>query len=82
VSLRSDGKYRCDRCDLELENGGVQECASITDLDPSNPGNIRHFHLCYDRLDPESGKVAHRGCRDRVLTKRALRAYLALEIIL
>lgn len=78
MSLRPDGKYRCDRCDVELENGGVQECASITDLDPKVPGSIRHLHLCYDEHD-DDGKVTRQGCRDRVLTRRALRAHYAAQ---
>lgn len=79
MSLRPDGSYRCDRCDRELENGGVQECASITDLDPRNPGSIRQLHLCYDEVDPETGETTLQGCRDRVLTRRALRSLYASQ---
>lgn len=69
MSLRADGKYRCDRCDVELENGGVHEAAVISDVVPGTEMTItRILHLC--RVN---------GCVDRVLTKRAIPAWLAAQ---
>lgn len=67
MSLRDDGKYRCDRCDVELENGGVHEAAVISDVVPGTGMTItRILHLC--RIN---------GCCNKVLTKRAIPAWLA-----
>jgi hypothetical protein len=33
VSLRPDGTYRCDRCDVDVGNGAVTEAAVIADLE-------------------------------------------------
>lgn len=46
MSLRPDGSYRCDRCGQLLENGGVQEAAIVSDLDPDQPAAPRILHLC------------------------------------
>lgn len=73
MSLRPDGRYRCDRCGTGVGNGGVQEAASITDLDPQDPTRVRQLHLCLDRPDPDRPGKTIQGCRDRVLTKKALR---------
>ncbi len=63
MSQRPDGVFRCDRCDADVGNAGIDRCAIVSDLDPDAPGTIRTLHLC-------------NGCRGRVLTARALAAYL------
>ena len=66
MSLRSDGRYRCDRCGRELENGGVQECAPITTLREDGTPITYHF-----------GR--EEGCESKVLSKRNLAAYQDTE---
>lgn len=73
MSRRPDGTYRCDRCGADVGNGGVQSAAVIADTDPADPTSLRHLHLCLDRTG-EGGTTVH-GCRDRVLTRRALANY-------
>lgn len=62
MSLRLDGRYRCDRCGRELENGGAQECDPHTHMDES--GSISVFHFC---------KAS--GCDRKVLSSRNLADY-------
>ena len=67
MSLRENGSYRCDRCDVELENGGVHEAAVISDVEPGTEmTQTRILHLCRAN-----------GCVEKVLTKRVIAAYLA-----
>jgi hypothetical protein len=75
VSLRTDGRYRCDRCDRLLVNGGVHEAAIISDLDPHDPegGTLRVLHLCRDS-ETRSGSVIE-GCVNVILTPDALPAW-------
>lgn len=76
MSLRADGRYRCDRCGHEFDNAGVQEAAKITDLDPATGGTtVQQLDFCRDRPDPDNEGKKIQGCRDRVLTKKALRNY-------
>lgn len=75
MSVRADGTYECDRCGVEVGNGGVDRAASITDTEPGDPTRIRQLKLCLDRPDPDNPKKTIQGCRDRVLTKKALRHY-------
>lgn len=66
MSLRKDGRYRCDRCDAELENGGVHEAAVVSDIVPGSGGTLtRILHLCRKNR-----------CVDKVLTKRAIPAWI------
>lgn len=76
MSLRADGGYACDRCGTDVGNGGVHECAVISDLDPDT-GDVtpRVLHLCRTRPDPDHPGKTMQGCRDRVLTKKALAHY-------
>lgn len=76
MSLRPDGGYECDRCGVDVGNGGVHTAAVISDLDPAD-GNLspRVLHLCRDRPDPDQPGKTIRGCRDRVLTAKALAHY-------
>lgn len=73
MTMHPDGSCSCDRCGAVLPNDSVTVCAHITDLNPDDPGDIRHFHLCVDRLDADGKTIS--GCRDHVLTKRALRHF-------
>lgn len=67
MSLRSDGSYRCDRCDTQLTNGGVHECAVVsTVLD----GQLFTLHFCEQ---PHRG--APRGCAGHLLSPSALAAF-------
>lgn len=76
MSLLPDGSYECDRCGVSVGNGSVQECAVITDTDPATGNRTpRQLHLCRDRPDPDNPKKTIQGCRDRVLTRKALRHY-------
>lgn len=76
MSLRPDGSYRCDKCGADVGNGGVHTAAVISDLDPAG-GNVtpRVLHLCMNRPDPDEPGKTVQGCRDRVLTKKALANY-------
>lgn len=62
MSRRADGSYRCDRCGTDVENGGVQVAAIVSDLDPDEPGTVRVLHLC---RAPRDG--APNGCVGNVL---------------
>lgn len=72
MSLRADGTYRCDRCGLDVGNGGVFMAAYISDLDPTNPTEARQLHLCREERDD-----APRGCVGLVLGDEALADYYA-----
>lgn len=81
MSLRPDGTYRCDKCNEDVDNGGVHAAVTIVGTDPANPGIMRGpLHLCLPRdVDKGNGETEHiPGCRDSVLTARALAAYHAL----
>lgn len=39
-------RAECDRCGADCGNGGIDQCAIISDLDPDNPGMILNYHLC------------------------------------
>lgn len=74
MSLRADGRYRCDRCGADVGNGGVEQCAVVADLDPDAVGQLRTLHLCRDHEDDTGRKVP--GCAwSRVLTAKALADY-------
>jgi hypothetical protein len=79
MSLRPDGSYRCDKCDTDVDNGGVHAAVTIIGTDPDDPGRMRvPLHLCLPRdVDTNgNGQTEHvPGCRDSVLTARALAAY-------
>lgn len=66
MSLRPDG-YRCDRCGRAVGNGGVQESARITTLNPDDPTEVWNLNLC---REPRPG--APRGCEGNVLGPSAL----------
>jgi hypothetical protein len=75
MSLRPDGTYRCDRCGTDVGNAGVDRAAHIMDTQPDDLTLTRHLHLCLDRPNPKVPGDTIQGCRDRVLTRRALRWY-------
>lgn len=82
MSLRPDGAYRCDKCDEDVDNGGVHAAVTIVGTDPDDPGRMRGpLHLCLPRTkDNGDGTTTHvPGCRDSVLTARALAAFHALS---
>lgn len=62
MSLRDDGTYRCDRCGVDVGNGGIEHAAKVVDLDPDDPTRLRDLHLC---RAPRKG--APRGCVGAVL---------------
>lgn len=62
MSRRADGVYRCDRCGVELENGGVQECAVLTCV---VDGEVVVYHFGREE-----------GCEAKVLSKRNLSDHL------
>ena len=74
MSLRADGTYRCDKCNDDVVNGGVQYAVTISGIDPDDASRQQVFHLClpHERDDGEH----YAGCRNRVLTATALAAYI------
>lgn len=70
MSLRTDGSYRCDRCNVDVGNAAVTECAIITDLDPDDAGELRYLHLC---RAPRDG--APNGCVGNVFGDATLAAW-------
>ena len=72
MTLRN-GRYVCDRDGVDVGNGGVDQAAIVSDLDPDT-GNVRVLHFCRDRQ--VDGKTV-KGCAGRVLTAKALADYLA-----
>lgn len=83
MSLRPDGTYRCDRCDVDIENAGLDRATTVSSADPYNPGVQRVLHLCLDRTEPVEGDDKTKkvqGCSDRVLSKRALAAYHRIRL--
>lgn len=76
MSVRSDGQYHCDRCGVSVGNGSVQNSAVVTDVFQIPDGAVPvRFDWCRDRPDPDNEGKTIQGCRDRVLTKKALRNY-------
>lgn len=76
MSLQPDGTYCCDRCGVDVGNAGIYQAATVVDIDPGDPGIVRRLNLCLDRPDPDRPGKTIQGCRDRVLTKKALRHYI------
>lgn len=76
MSRLPDGTHECDRCGHNVGNGAVDQAAKVVDTDPDT-GNTtqRDLHLCRDRPDPDRPGKTIQGCRDRVLTRKALRHY-------
>ena len=70
MSLRPDGTYRCDRCGIDVGNGGVQDAVFISDLEPDNPTETRRLHLCRVTV-----KGAPRGCAGLALGPVTLADY-------
>lgn len=72
MSLRPDGTYRCDRCDVDVGNGGVHTAAVIATREDDGTGGSSAitWHLC---RQPAKGNPT--GCAGHVLTPRTLRAY-------
>lgn len=82
MSRRADGKWRCDgKCSpetggVELPNEGVRTAVMISDFIETEEGLVpRMLQLCRDRPDPGDPEKTIQGCRDRVLTRKALRNY-------
>lgn len=70
MSRRSDGAYRCDRCDLDVGNAGVDRAAMVADVDPDDPGTVRNLHFC---REPNTG--APDGCAAHLLTPANVAAW-------
>jgi hypothetical protein len=70
--LREDNTFRCDRCGRDLGNAGPDVACHINDTEPDDPRIPRRLQLCLDYPDPDDPDKTIQGCRDRVLTKRAL----------
>jgi hypothetical protein len=67
--------YECARCGVDVGNGGVDQAAIVTDTHPDDRTAVRQLRFCLDRPDPDHEGRTIQGCRDRVLTKRALAHY-------
>jgi hypothetical protein len=72
MSFRADGTIRCDKCNVDVGNGGIDRCVIVSRLDPKNLGSIEQLHFCIDR--EEEGATVQ-GCSDRVFNARHLGAY-------
>jgi hypothetical protein len=57
VSLSADGHHYCDRCGVDVGNGGIFAAAFISDLNPDRPGEPQQLHLCREQRGD-----APRGC--------------------
>lgn len=68
MSLRPDGSYRCDRCDVDVDNGGVHVAAVVSDMDETGAARVLHF--CR-----RPAKGAPHGCAGRLLSPSNLAAY-------
>jgi hypothetical protein len=76
VSLRGS-EYHCDRCGVSVGNGSVQNTAIVSDIRQTTDGPVpQRFDLCRDRPDPDNDGKTIQGCRDRVLTRKALRNHM------
>lgn len=73
MSLRSDGKYRCDRCGSDVGNAGVDMAAIVSDVE-TDTGLVRVLHFC--RV-PNPG--APDGCATHLLTPSNLADYLEVQ---
>lgn len=75
--MGNDGTYHCDRCGVSVGNGSVQNAAVISDISQTPDGAVpQRFDLCRDRPDPDNEGKTIQGCRDRVLTKKALSHFI------
>lgn len=72
MTLRTDGRYHCDRCGRLLTNAGLMEVAKIVDLDVADPTQQRNYDLC---REPRDG--APRGCVGNVLGPGTLADFTA-----
>lgn len=73
MSLRSDGKYRCDRCGSDVGNAAVTECATVSDIDMGGEVPVpRLLHFC---REPNEG--APEGCAEHLLVPSNIADYLA-----
>lgn len=71
MSLRTDGKYRCDRCDADVINGSIHYAVVVVDLHPFRPGEMRQLHWCREN-----------GCSVAVLSPVNLSMWLVAEGVL
>lgn len=48
IDNKAPGGHRCvcDKCGGDCGNGGIDQCAVVSDLDPDTPGLIRNYHFC------------------------------------
>lgn len=74
MSLRPDGTYRCDRCGVDVGNGGVHLAAIVADLDPNDPTAVRNLHFCR-----QSNAGAPDGCAAHLLTRANVAAWTAAK---
>lgn len=75
MSLRSDGRYRCDRCGADVGNGGIEECTTVVMLDVIESAGIMvptpvTLQFC---REPRTGYP--NGCTGRVITDANLANY-------
>ncbi len=70
MSLRADGKYHCDRCGADLDNGRAQIATKITGRDPDDPFRLRQLDLCV-----EEREGAPFGCTGNVMGVESLADY-------
>jgi hypothetical protein len=75
--MNLDGTCICDRDGWDVKNGAITECVIVSDIDEET-GLIVNMHFCRDVKD-EDGKVTHKGCANKVLSKSNIAHRLSLK---
>lgn len=70
MSQGADGKYRCDKCDADLDNGRAEISTKVTGRDPDNPFQLRQLDFCVEPRDD-----APFGCTGNLIGPAALTYY-------
>lgn len=74
MSMIASGSFECDKCGWDCKNGAITECVIVSDID-AETGLVINMHFCRDVKD-EDGKITHKGCAKKILSKSNTEHYL------
>lgn len=67
-----NGAHVCDRCGVDVGNGGITECTIVSGLD--DDGGVRILHFCLDRMEGDDARTV-RGCSRKLLSPATIKNY-------
>lgn len=76
MSMLTDGSHACDACGVSVGNGGVSQCAVVSDIKSDEPGMVVNYHFCRDR--EENGEKV-KGCARKLLRPQIMKYRRTLE---